>query len=49
MIKPLLIVLMLIAAVKTGFASTACHEMNMEKNVTESQNGPITDIRNPNR
>jgi len=51
MIKPILIVLMLIASIKMGFANDQCHQKNDKKQIQsiEKNVGPITQIRNPQR
>lgn len=49
MLKPFLIVLLLIAAVKTGFAKAPdCYDMEGEQ-VTSTSQSPIVEIRNPTR
>ena len=52
MIKPFLIVLMLIASIKMGFADDQCHHKKPvgPASVNEiTTNGPFTEIRNPSR
>lgn len=51
MIKPMLIVLLLIASIKMGFANDHCHDKKSvdPESVTETVLGPMTEIRNPSR